>query len=136
MNLLKLILENKNNLKSDEWFDVTSICEEFNIFEYLSTDDRLTKKWFESWTCTDTQVGIAVYFLDRELICISWLPFRKSDEEFYFVSEEMSDKLHKYLLSFMEENTKKLNFISDLPDLLSQSSQIDFKKFEFSAIKN
>jgi len=136
MDLLELILQNKESLKDDKWFDAQPLFEEFNIYDYLSIDNRLTKKWFESWTCTDTEVGIAVYFLDEELICISWQPYRKSDEEFYFVSEEMSSKLHKYFLSFMEEDIKKLNFISNLPDLLEQSSQIDYKKFEFSAIKN
>ena len=128
MDLLELILQNKESLKDDKWFDAQPLFEEFDIDDYLSIDSRLVRKWFESWTCTDTQVGIAVYFLDEELICISWQPYRKSDEEFYFVSEEMSSKLHKYFL------TKKLNFISNLPDLLEQSSKIDYKKFEFSAI--
>jgi hypothetical protein len=134
MDLLELILQNKESLKDDKWFNTQPLFEEFGIYDDLPIDSRLVKKWFESWICTDTGVGIAVYFLDEELICISWQPYRKSDEEFYFVSEEMSSKLHKYFLSFMEDDTKKLNFISNLPDLLEQSSKIDYKKFEFSAI--
>jgi hypothetical protein len=131
-NLLELIVENKDNLKCDKWFDAQPLFEEFGIYEYLPINDRLTKKWFESWLCTDTEVGIAVYFLDGEIACVSWQPYRKSDEEFYFVSEEASRELHKYFLSFMEDKVE-LKFITELPDLVQMSSEIDYKRFEFSA---
>jgi hypothetical protein len=130
------ILENKEKLKNDLWFGAEPIFEEFEIYDYLPIDDRLSKKWAEQWTCTDTKVGIAVYFLDDEMVCVSWQPYRKSDEEFFFVSEEMSSKLNKYFLSFMLESKKELNFISDMPDLLEKSSKIEYKKFEFNALNN
>ena len=138
MELLQKILENKENLKQDKWFYPQELLEEFEIYESISVDDRLTKKWFESWICTDTEVGIAVYFLDNELICVSWQPYRKSDEEFWFISEELGKKLYDYFLSLKGEDKKLFNLIETLPNLEEISSRIDYKKFEFSAknIKN
>ena len=63
MNLLQTILDNKYYLKEDKWFYPQSLLEEFGIDESIDMDNfRLSKKWFESWVCTDTTVGIAVYF--------------------------------------------------------------------------
>jgi hypothetical protein len=135
MELLQKILDNKDNLKEDRWFYPESLLEEFEIYDHISTDGRLTKKWFESWTCTDTTVGIAVYFLDGELICVSWKPYRKSDEEFWFISEELGKKLYDYFLSLIGEDKKSLRLIETLPNLEEISSKIDYKKFEFSAKK-
>lgn len=134
MSLLQTILENKDNLKEDYWFYPGTLLEEFEIYEYLGlADKRLQKKWFEQWTCTDTQVGIAVYFLDDEIICISWQPYRKSDEEFWFVSEELGNKLYKYLLSLIEKDKKEFRLVDKLPNLEGLSSEIEYKKFEFYA---
>lgn len=135
MELLQKILENKENLKQDKWFYPQELFEEFEIYESISVDDRLTKKWFESWFCTDTEVGIAVYFLDDEIVCISWQPYRKSDEEFWFVSEELGKKLQDYLWSLVGKEEKKLRLLDEIPDLELLTFAIDCKKFEFSAQK-
>ena len=133
MNLLQKILDNKDNLEEDKWFYPQDLLDNFQIYESISTDDRLTKKWFERWTCTDTQVGIAVYFLDDEIVCISFQPYRKSDEEFWFVSEESGKKVREYLWSLTSKDEVGFNLIDNMPDLEQHSSEIDFKKFEFSA---
>lgn len=132
MELLQKILDNKDNLKEDKWFYPETLLEEFGIYESINADNRLTKKWFESWICTDTEVGIAVYFLDDELVCVSWKPYRKSDEEFWFVSEDLGKKLYDYLWSLTGKDEKTFRLVDELPDLEIESSHIDYKKFEFS----
>lgn len=137
MNLLQKILDNKDNLKEDEWFYPESLLEEFQIYESIDMDNfRLSKKWFESWTCTDTEVGIAVYFLDDELVCISWKPYRKAYEEFWFVSEELGKKLCDYLWSLTGKDEKNFRLVDKLPDLEEVASRIEYKEFEFSAKKD
>jgi len=136
MNLLQKILDNRDNLKEDKWFYPQKLLDEFGIYESIDMDNfRLYKKWFESWTCTDTEVGIAVYFLDGEIVCISWQPFRKASEEFWFVSEESGKKLYDYLWSLTEKDEKSFRLVDNLPDLEQISFGIDYKKFEFSAQK-
>jgi hypothetical protein len=137
MTLLKTILENKDNLKEDKWFYPETLLSEFEIYDYLEMDNdtRLQKKWFESWICTDTEVGIAVYFLDGEIVCISWQPYRKSDEEFWFVSEELGNKLHDYFLSLIKEERNKFRLLDNLPDLEKEASKIEYGNFIFSAKK-
>jgi len=112
MELLKRILENKDNLKEERWFHPTELLSEFEIYDFLEIDNRLTKKYYESWICTDTQVGIAVYFLDGEVVCISWQPYRKSTEEFWFVSEELGQKLHDYFLSLLKIEQRRFRLIN------------------------
>jgi len=133
MNLVQKILENKDKLKEDKWFYPESLLGEFSIYESIETPIRLSKKWFESWTCTDTEVGIAVYFLDDELVCISWKPYRKSAEEFWFCSEKLGKKLYDYLWSLTGRYEKTFRLVDKLPDLEEYSSKIEYKKFEFSA---
>ena len=134
MNLLQTILDNKYYLKEDKWFYPESFLEEFGIDESIDMDNfRLSKKWFESWVCTDTTVGIAVYFLDGEIVCVSWKPYRKADEEFWFASEELGKKLYNYLWSLTSRETLKFRLINELPSLEQMSSEISFKEREFSA---
>ena len=136
MELLQKILDNKENLKEDEWFYPQSLLEEFEIYESIANNhERLTKKWFESWICTDRPVGIAVYFLDGEIVCISWQPYRKSDEEFWFTSEKLGKKLYDYLWSLTEKNEKIFRLVDTIPDLEQTSHKIYCKEFEFSAQK-
>lgn len=133
MDLLQKILNNKENLKEDKWFYPQGLLDEFEIYECINISNfKLSKKWFESWTCTDTEVGIATYFLDNELVCISWQPYRKSTEEFWFVSEELGKKLYDYLWSLTEKDDKTFRLVDNLPDLEEYSSKIEYKKFEFS----
>lgn len=134
MDLLEKILNNKNNLKEETWFYPQELSQHFQIYDNIPIDNRLTKKWFESWICTDTQVGIAVYFLDDELVCISWQPYRKSDEEFWFISEKLAKKVYDYLLN-LSKKEQLFTLIDKLPNLEEFSKKIDYKKFEFSAEK-
>jgi len=137
MNLLQTILENKENLKNEGWFYPEDLLNQFEIYEYLEVNDdkRMYKKWFKSWICTDTEVGIAVYLLDDEVMCISYQPYRKSDENFWFVSEESVGKLHDYFLSLIRKERPKFKLIEDIPEIDKRAKEIEYGNFIFSAIK-
>ncbi len=137
MTLLQTILENKENLKEEKWFYPEDLLSEYQIYEYLEVNDdkRLQKKWFKSWICTDTEVGISVYFLDGEVVCVSWQPYRKSDEEFWFISEELGNKLHDYFLSLIEKDKTQFRLLDSIPNLEEKCLQIECGNHIFSAKK-
>lgn len=54
--------------------------------------ERMKKHWVVSWLCTDTVVGLAVYFLDGEPVATSSQRCRKCDEQIDFISKEAREK--------------------------------------------
>ena len=70
-------------------------CEEFS--------KRMLKHWVQSWVCTDTRVGVAVYCLDGEVAAVSNQPARKSDEVLTFVSAEMAMRITQLLIELREK---------------------------------
>ena len=72
-------------------FLFTKLCErEFEIYEFEQPkeNERLTYCYYHRWICTDTEVGIRVWYLDDEPVCISWQPYRKSNETFGWISKD------------------------------------------------
>jgi len=90
---------NIENLGSDLGLDSYSSC-----FYEDEVQQRVKKVWLERWLCTDTMVGAAAYFLDKELIAISWQPARKSDEVFDYASAVSRKKMKDFLISFQVED--------------------------------
>lgn len=70
--------------------------EEFN--------ERIKGCYLESWMCTDTYVGLAVFYMDDEVIAFSYQSARKSYELFEFVSEEAANKLRQFIISLMDDD--------------------------------
>ncbi len=60
MEILQTIIDNINHLKDDKWFYPEDLLSEFEIYDYIEVNEesRLKKKWFKSWICTDTEVGM------------------------------------------------------------------------------
>lgn len=60
--------------------------------QYISWSDHfglhMKKHWVDHWICTDTQVGLACYLLDGEMVAISTQQGRKCPEEIKFINEE------------------------------------------------
>lgn len=118
------------------------MCEsEFEIFEFLTQpkkNERLTYCYYHRWICTDTEVGIRVWYFDNEPACISWKSYRKSDEVFGWISEEKFNKVKNYAVSLKEEDDFEVNIIDDetMKNVIAKFNSIDFKKFEKRNLTN
>lgn len=102
----------------EDWCDVSKLAQEMGFqssynFYGMELQSRVNKVWLHTWICTDTPVGAAAYFLDKELICVSWQNARKSDEYFYFASVEAHKKMLQFLRSLNDEVADAIN-IADL----------------------
>ena len=64
------------------------------------------------WLCTDTMVGIHVFFLNGEPVCASTQSGRKNDTYYYFFSEEAWNKVHSFLKSMIEDQYPWRSIIS------------------------
>jgi hypothetical protein len=116
MTTLRELVQNidfENTPKSDP--DWEGLCNLFQINNfYYSEDTRLKCYFIKRWICTDTHVGIRVYFLDGEHIAFSSLRGRKYDEEFTFISIELAKKLRDYLIDLAnKENEFTVELIED-----------------------
>jgi len=111
------------------------MCEnEFQIYEYLEQpkgNNRLTYCNYNTWICTDTEVGIRVWYFDNEPVCISWKPYRKSDETFGWLSKEKFDIVRNYALSLRDENFDYI-IVDDetINNVVKEFNSIEYKKFE------
>lgn len=62
--------------------------------------DARMKKYFApeaTWVCTDTRVGLAVYFLDGEMVAVSFQNARQSDENIQFLTYADAAKVRRFL---------------------------------------
>ena len=91
---------------------------------------RMLKHWVQSWICTDTRVGIAVYCLDGEVVAVSHQPARKSDEVLQFLSKPAAMKVTRLLIQLREQQNPEeyplLDFESSTPDYENVRGQWGF----------
>jgi len=115
--------------------DFHDMCEsEFQIYEYLqqSEEPRLTHCYYYTWMCTDTYVGIRVWYFDNEPVCISYKPYRKYDELFYWISQDLFKTVFNYAMHLKEKETPPdFSSIEDMDEnILRFAEGIDHKQFE------
>ena len=118
----------------DGHFYPQEILEEFEIFDCINYDakkGRLKKTMFYSWICTDTEVGIAVYYLDDLPVCVSFQPYRKSKEVFYWLGKEEVKNTEQYLRSLVKPiDEVSINLFTEDIDFKEITDKINYKKFE------
>lgn len=72
-------------------------------------DEKLCKRmrgyWAVKWYCTDTWVGMVLYFLDGEPLAMAIQTARKNSVDVSFVSKEMAFKLRDLLYELCREST-------------------------------
>ena len=111
------------------------VCErEFEIYEWVEQpkdNERLTYCYYHKWICTDTEVGIRVWYFDNEPVCISWRPYRKSNETFGWISKEKFNEVRNYALSLKDDNFD-VYIVDDetINNVVEKFNSIDYKKFE------
>ena len=64
-------------------------------YQAVENSGRLKKYAIREWLCTDTHVGLYLYLIDDEAVCISYQPARKSDPEWEFFTKEALEKTRK-----------------------------------------
>lgn len=108
MKTIKDYLDNLDKSgPNDVWMD--DFAWQFDI-GYMYGEIKRMKSYFAySWICTDTEVGLRMYFLDDEFVCASFQPGRKSDETFYWVSKDTREKVLQAVLETIKE-TENRNF--------------------------
>jgi len=87
--------------------------------------ERLNSYWVGNWHCTDSMVGYKIYFLDNEPVAWSSQTGRKSDETFFWFSEELAKRVRDYLLT-LEEPTELSVELCDIEQEMGIGYQIDF----------
>ncbi len=123
---LKDLIENidKSEGNAETWICLDNIKQELDIphLEPYEPDERMKCYWAHHEYCTDTWVGVRLYFLDDECVCVSLQPFRKSDEEFEWISKETIVKTREYIRSLHKDvfsEVKMANLEEDLGEGLS-----------------
>lgn len=102
MTYKEIIQEAKNKLNTldnlvDDSVDISDLAQALNVYTFLDYSDRLQRVFVKVHLCTDTWVGESVIFLDGEAVCICKQSARKSDKEYYFISEESINKIYSLL---------------------------------------
>jgi hypothetical protein len=65
----------------------------------------------KTWMCTDTLVGYYAIYHRGEFICMSYQPARKERMEFYWLSQEVYNKIRDYIHSIVGHKTEKISII-------------------------
>lgn len=79
-----------------------------------------------SWVCTDTVVGMFVYFLDNQPVAVSTQTARKSDREVKFLSKEGYLFVKEVVATFMNEEQENATYAGvndEIPVEWSQRAQ-------------
>ena len=118
-----------------DYVDISSMCEiEFGIYDYIeqpSDNIRLTYCYYHRWICTDTEVGIRVWYLDDVPVCISHQPYRKYNESYEWMSDDGRNRVYDYIKSLMDDDMQ-FDIVSDesIAKIVENYEKIEFKKFE------
>lgn len=70
----------------------------------------MKKYWIHPWYCTDTWVGLSVYYFDDKPLAVSLQTARKSGEEVDFVSLEVAETFYNFIVSLKKFNPSRVSF--------------------------
>lgn len=139
MNILDIIEKLDQTEANKSWVDSTTLAEALLLDIPYVDAERISAYWFGKWRCTDTEVGYRVYFLDENPVAFSIQSGRKSDERFFWKSENDANAVRNYLISLVEPKTSELTFWDETEDL-RDGFKIGFNKElvrnEFVTYKN
>ena len=116
---------NKQIQSEVDWEELSRILNVEGL--YYSNDERLKAYHVKTWYCTDSYVGIRVYFLDNKPVAISNQNGRKSSEDFGFISKEVVKEVRDYLFSLVEENDfTQVDILDGLDDEIPSTYKIEY----------
>lgn len=103
---LKLAIEQMDKLKNESEWNASifqgalGFGNTWDAPDWLS--ERLKSQFIHSWLCTDTWVGLKVYFLDGFAVAVSTQTARKSDENLYFLDQHSVQQMRAFCVEVME----------------------------------
>lgn len=102
MNLKQIIEKIDKSRKNEDCVDLCDIAySEFGLDIDYVEQERLKAYWVQRWYCTDSYVGLRLYFLDDKPVAFSMQGGRKCDEYFYWIDEECAIEVKKYCMEFL-----------------------------------
>ena len=108
------IIKTIDTSKMEKFLDLDGICDELDIYEYVyqpEENQKLTYCFYQKWICSDTEVGIKVWYLDNKPVCISWKEDWKCRESFGWISSDSFFNTRTYLRSLiMRSLIKDIDF--------------------------
>ena len=124
-------LDSIDTSKVENYSDIYGMCQhEFDIYGWIEQggNPRLISCYYDTWVCTDSQVGLRVWYLDNEPVCISFMPYRKSTESFQWISKDLFLKVEGYLNSLVSKDFD-INIVDEgvLEIMLEKCNNIDHK---------
>lgn len=137
---VKDVLETIDTSKMEKGY-IKELAEELDIYTdpyELEGEERLTYCYYYSWICTDTRVGIRVWYFDEKPICISWKLYRKSSEYFYWINKGDALIVKNYIRSLEEIKVFSEDLITDegITNMIKEAREVNYKRFEkFNIIK-
>ena len=106
MKLSEVIQRLSRNRANEAHPDIELFSQTLNVYGttgWSETFNNRMKGWYiDSWLCTDTTVGTAVYFFDDEPVAVGTQTARKSPEVLYFLSQEAADRVRDFLLEIIQ----------------------------------
>lgn len=106
MKIKKIFRDINKSEDNKSYIDMDIIAEQFNVqFDCYGKeyDERLKAYWAARHICTDTWVGVRVYYFDDEPAALSWQFARKSSEDFQWVSNKIANKVKDWILSLSDD---------------------------------
>jgi len=82
-------------------------------YDYDQLENRLVAYWLKRRNCTDTWVGVRVYFLDHKLIAVGHQTARKNPNKIEFISQEAAFKVRDFILSMRKHEADEYPVISE-----------------------
>lgn len=132
MLTVKEAIEQVDRSKENEetYIPFEEMCSDlFN--RYVQIDDeneehQLKYYWLAHHYCTDSWVGIRVYYLNDDPVCVSHQAGRKCSEDFYWVSKEAADKVREYLLSLAKPMANDNISYAPLDEEMGEGYKVDY----------
>jgi len=140
MNKIEEILETIDISKLDRNIEIDDIgSDEFDIHDWIEQTKnkaKLSYYYYHSWTCTDTKVGIRVWYFCSKPVCISFKLYRKSREKYHWLSENDYQNVGTYLKS-LSPNNSNFNIADEetISKILEMADKVDYKQHEKKNIK-
>lgn len=106
---LKDLIENVRRDKDNESYvnlDVLAQHFEMYNFDFWDEQDKLKAYWAGSHICTDTEVGVRIYYFYGEPVAISSQKGRKCQEDFEWVSHADFATVKEYLESINKDENE------------------------------
>jgi len=82
-------------------------------YDYDQLEDRFVAYWLKRRNCTDTWVGVRVYFLDHKLVAVGHQKARKCSNDIEFINQESAVKVKDFILSIRKQESESYPVISE-----------------------